>query len=383
MPQIPLLPRQPDPPDAFDFLWRAWRQGRLPDPQLKVSEWADRYRKLTSRGSNEAGPWRTSRTPYLREIMDVLSPSHPARRVVVMKGSQVGLALDLKTPIITTKGWSTIGELLPGDFVFDEHGFPTEVLGVSPIYTQNQCFEVEFSDGAVITADAAHLWTVDDEKRYQSVTKRTIRTEEIAKTFKCGKRRRNRYAIPVAGALVFPEKDLPIHPYALGYWLGNGSAAAQQLTSHEDDAEEIASLFCSVGHAAEARILKWRKGKEANIIIRNPVRDEHICVRGHDKRVVGIYRVTINGKIVERCAECCRQGARKARGKGEPDPNLKSKSFWQKLQDLNLLNNKHIPDEYLRASQEQRLALLQGLMDADGYITKLRRCEIHFQTLDL
>ncbi len=71
-------------------LMQAWRDGRRPDPELTVSEWADAHRILSPRGANEAGPWRTSRTPYLREIMDALSPSHPAQRIVVMKGAQIG-----------------------------------------------------------------------------------------------------------------------------------------------------------------------------------------------------------------------------------------------------------------------------------------------------
>lgn len=68
----------------------AWHAGMAPEPALLVSDWADRHRMLGSRGSAEPGPWRTSRTPYLRQIMDVLSPTHPARRVVLMKGAQVG-----------------------------------------------------------------------------------------------------------------------------------------------------------------------------------------------------------------------------------------------------------------------------------------------------
>ena len=71
-------------------LLRAWRDGRKPDPELTVSAWADSHRLLSPRGANEAGRWRTSRTPYLREIMDALSPAHPAQRVVVMKGAQIG-----------------------------------------------------------------------------------------------------------------------------------------------------------------------------------------------------------------------------------------------------------------------------------------------------
>ncbi|MGP1397159.1 MAG: phage terminase large subunit family protein [Inquilinaceae bacterium] len=67
-----------------------WRRGLRPEPALTVSAWADRHRVLSQRASAEPGRWRTERTPYLAEIMDALSPSHPAERVVFMKGSQVG-----------------------------------------------------------------------------------------------------------------------------------------------------------------------------------------------------------------------------------------------------------------------------------------------------
>lgn len=69
---------------------RAWHDGLKPDPLLTVSEWADRHRMLSSKESAEPGRWRTSRTPYLREIMDCLSPASPVERVVFMKGAQVG-----------------------------------------------------------------------------------------------------------------------------------------------------------------------------------------------------------------------------------------------------------------------------------------------------
>jgi len=95
-----------------------------PPPQLTVSAWAERHRILGSRASSEPGPWRTSRTPYLREIMDALSAVHPARRVVFMKGAQVGAPLAIDTPIPTAEGWATIGALIVGDTLFDEHGRP-------------------------------------------------------------------------------------------------------------------------------------------------------------------------------------------------------------------------------------------------------------------
>lgn len=68
---------------------QTWRRGIAPPPRLTVSQWADRYRILPNT-SAEPGPWHTDRTPYLREIMDCLSATHPAERVVFMKGAQVG-----------------------------------------------------------------------------------------------------------------------------------------------------------------------------------------------------------------------------------------------------------------------------------------------------
>jgi phage terminase large subunit GpA-like protein len=93
------------------------RAGRMlrPPPQLTVSAWADRHRILGSRASSEPGPWRTARTPYLKDVMDALSASHPARRVVFMKGAQVGA---------TESGNCWLGYIL--------HHVPAPILAVQP-----------------------------------------------------------------------------------------------------------------------------------------------------------------------------------------------------------------------------------------------------------
>ena len=74
---------------TVEEVWREALEALLPPPKLTVSEWADRYRVLGNT-SPEPGPWRTSRTPYLREIMDSLTPSAPCERVVFMKSAQIG-----------------------------------------------------------------------------------------------------------------------------------------------------------------------------------------------------------------------------------------------------------------------------------------------------
>ncbi len=79
--------------EAFDGcadLLLSWQRGLTPDPDLTVSEWADQHRFLSSRGAAEPGRYRTSRTPYLREIMDALAPNSPVQRVIFMKSAQIG-----------------------------------------------------------------------------------------------------------------------------------------------------------------------------------------------------------------------------------------------------------------------------------------------------
>ena len=81
--------------DLTDFdgaaeILRTWGAGLTPDPDLTVSQWADRHRMLSGRASAEPGRYRTARTPYMREIMDRLSPSDTMQRIVFMKAAQVG-----------------------------------------------------------------------------------------------------------------------------------------------------------------------------------------------------------------------------------------------------------------------------------------------------
>jgi len=75
-------------PDSFVIY--AMAEGFKPDPLLTVTQWADENRYLSTVASSEPGRWHTERTPYLQEIMDCLSPSHPCEKVVFMKGAQVG-----------------------------------------------------------------------------------------------------------------------------------------------------------------------------------------------------------------------------------------------------------------------------------------------------
>ena len=73
-----------------DILIREFNKGLRPDSIMSVSDWADANRVLSQTASSETGRFRTSRTPYLREIMDALSPTSKYEKVVFMKGAQIG-----------------------------------------------------------------------------------------------------------------------------------------------------------------------------------------------------------------------------------------------------------------------------------------------------
>ncbi len=78
------------PADAFLLVDGVFAEFMRPPESLTVSEWSDKYRFLSGKASSEPGPWRTERTPYLREIMDCLSARSGIEEVVLMCGAQLG-----------------------------------------------------------------------------------------------------------------------------------------------------------------------------------------------------------------------------------------------------------------------------------------------------
>lgn len=234
--------------------------GIKPQKRLTVSEWSDQNRVLTTKSSAEPGKWRTSRTPYLKEIMDKLSDHDETQEVVVMKGAQLGLALALDEKIPTPDGWTTMGEIKIGDKVFDEKGNICNVTFKSEVFENHDCFEITFNDGTKIKCDADHRWTVWDEKKYEYRKLVTLKTSEIAKTFKVlRKKTRNRYAIEVSKPIKTKKKKLPIDPYHFGIWLGDGNLKQKSIpqeylrASYKQRLELLRGLMDSDGSISNNR----------------------------------------------------------------------------------------------------------------------------------
>lgn len=345
-----------------DAYRRGWKRGWKIERRENCALWADHNRILTRETSKEVGPWRTDRTPYLREPLEALSEESPVTAVTMVFGTQLGKALDLETPIPTPSGWASMGTLRVGQSVFDERGLPCLVTHVSPVFHDRDCYRVTFSDGAELIADAQHKWTVDDYSRPAAPERRTLTTAEMAKSVKL--KNRHRYAIPVAGPLDTSAAKLPIDPYTLGVWLGDGHSYSAQLSLNVDDADDILERIRLAGY--HLRDVGERNHTRTVALDPHGSRDG-ICHRGHVLADVGTYRVHNGDSLVSVCAECRRQITRSQQYGTHVDPVTRP-SFHARLRALGLIARKHIPPCYLRASIAQRLELLRGLMDTDGHI---------------
>jgi len=318
-----------------------------------------------------------------------------------------GKALALATPIPTPSGWALIGDLAPGDTVFDECGKPTQVLATSAIMVDHPCYEVEFSDGSTIVADADHLWTtISDRVRSRAAKTNdkaghrggptiilttatrdlstpgwvehadTVTTRDIRRTLRSSSGQAN-HAIPVTAPLDLPSADLPVDPYVLGAWLGDGdsrssrifSADPEVLTNIELAGYEVRKLRSTFAYAvcipgespgtSESRPCQ-HCGKPMEIVANARVFCEAMRARAARlARKLGRPRTCqVCGGDLPRCSSAlrCRQC-------------LHASTLHGRLRLLGVRNNKHIPKTYLRASIAQRQCLLAGLLDTDGTVS--------------
>ena len=240
-----------------------------------------------------------------------------------------GKALALDTPIPTPRGWRTMADLEPGDLVFDQAGAPTVVVDATPPMIGRPCRRVHFSDGTKVVADASHQWvTIDKYGRTNGRSMAQIRTtDEIARTLRANGEMNHQ--VSLAGPVQYPTRlDLPIEPYTFGAWLGDGTTTKAEITSVDLEILEQIS-----GDGFTVRPLSY-----APHLYR-------IGGAGHTRDVT-TGRYARNGSISSR------------------------------LRTMGQMDGKFVPRAYLEAGIGQRLALLQGLMDTDGYVDDVAgRCE--------
>jgi len=146
---------------------------------------------------------------------------HPGQMIIVAARPAIGKALALDTPLPTPTGWTTMGEVQVGDYLLGADGQPTRVVAATEVLRGRSCYAVEFSDRAVIVADAQHQWRTTPRAR-------VVTTEEIAATLRCETADgRRSHAVINAKPLNLPERELLIPAYALGAWLGDGGPSSR------------------------------------------------------------------------------------------------------------------------------------------------------------
>ncbi len=240
-----------------------------------------------------------------------------------------GKALALDTPIPTPSGWTTMGALAVGDEVFDAWGQPTRVAGTSEVMVGRECREVVFSDATTIIADVDHRWeSWTKVSRSRRRPPEILTTGQIERSLKCSATEYNHH-VARCDPVRYPERELPIDPYVMGAWLGDGTSAQAEITAVDEPIlAEIGRAGYAVAPASRARPLSYRIGGEGR------------------SRDLGTGRCRANG------------------------------SFSSTLRAAGLMSDKHIPRVYLEASIAQRRSLLEGLMDTEGHADRQGRCQL-------
>ena len=237
-----------------------------------------------------------------------------------------GKQLSLDTELPTPNGFIKLIDLKEGDQLFDENGNICNVTKLHPINLSPESYEIEFDDGTKVEACADHLWSTWDRKSRFKYSKNKdslfgpqIRnTKEILRTLRVDSNNVANHSIPCAKPLNYSYKELPIDPYVLGAWLGDGHSREGSIECAD---KQILNEIKKVGYS------------------------------------INLYKSTMGR------SKSCKYGlGDKVKNKN----HRTTRRLTEELKQLNLLKNKHIPEMYLYSSVEQRLSLLQGLMDTDG-----------------
>lgn len=237
-----------------------------------------------------------------------------------IRGRQLCLETDLPTPT----GFIKLKDLKEGNQLFDENGEICTVTKLHPINNSPEAYRITFDDGTIVDACAEHLWITQTKKdRIKNQKGQVKNTKEIFETIKIGKE--NNHSIPCTKPIKYQEKLLDLDPYLFGLWLGDGDGSGRIET-----ADPI--ILQKYSH----KLIPSSVGSKSNF--------------GTSKSCS--YRVN------NLTTQLSKLGVLKNTNK-----------------KFNQIYNKFIPEEYMTGSFEQRLALLQGLMDSDGCCYKDGRCE--------
>ena len=242
-------------------------------------------------------------------------------------GSGVGKALPNTTIIPTLNGMKTVGEVKVGDKLFDRHGRPTTVLGVYPQLNKKQKYKVTFKSGRIAECCDEHLWSYynsnsrDKNKLNTNTLKEIIKNDDLQ-----NKKGAYKYLVPIAKPAQWETKTYGINPYVLGLLLGDGSfrynSINKSISFSSQDEELVAAIASTMGYS-------YSKNSEYN----------YSWTFHHNKTTSTHKNVWVEEILKDY-------------------PNL-----WNVKSE-----DKFIPQEFLFGDIQQRIDLLNGLLDTDGSV---------------
>lgn len=253
----------------------------------------------------------------------VINATEP--NIICLAAAGAGKSIPNSTMIPTPNGWKKVSEIKEGEFLFDQEGNPTKVLGVFP-QGKKEVYEITFGDKRTAKCCIDHIWSVHkdtwkDKNKFKDYTLKEILEDKWEKIDKRG-HKSHQFSIPCSKAVKYNATEkLTVDPYLLGVFLGDGSCLESALTLSSNDkeiVEKIQSILGCPDIYQNSANYHWTFYKN----------NEHQRVQ--TKEIFGKYSENV-----------CRYSY-----------------------------DKSIPEVYKLASIEDRYKLIQGLMDTDGSITK-------------
>lgn len=206
------------------------------------------------------------------------------KKLMVTVPPQHGKALPIDTPILTTKGWKNHGDLRPGDYVFGDDGKPKKVICNFGSYKWHTK-KMSFADGISIVSAYEHLWKI-----YSEYDDKKGRREEILETQAIFSRKHRRSPYIKADVKIQTSaKQLPIEPYILGLWLGDGLSRQGVIISGKQDVE----LYRNIG------VVRKLKDNYYRVLVPDLSRKLRLCGLIQRKRIPVEYLLADESQRLE------------------------------------------------------------------------------------
>lgn len=204
--------------------------------------------------------------PFHAVYYDVLDRFAHGRikKLIIQMPPQHGKALPVDTPVLTTAGWKNHGDLVPGDYVFGDDGMPKRVLNNWGSYMWHTK-RIDFDCGLSMVCAHEHLWKIyADRDNHRGRCAEIIEAQDIF-----ARRHRRSPYVRADAVLCTADRDLPIDPYILGMWLGDGLSAQGVIICGEQDRHHFEGMGKITRSGSGYRVLidgLSRKLRENNLL---------------------------------------------------------------------------------------------------------------------